>query len=662
MPRFPAVLLSIGLALAFASARADDEYTAAERSHWSLQPRTHPVIPSFDDPEDRAWVRNPIDAFVLVKLHEQRLKPAEEADRRTLIRRLSFNLTGLPPTPAEIDAFESDTVPDAYNRLVDRLLSSPHYGERWGQHWLDVARFAESEGFEYDRHHPHAWRYRDYVIRSFQDDKPYDQFVREQIAGDEMSPQSEASLVAAGFLRLGPVRRNAGNPDVAFSRNEVLTEMTDTVGAAFLGMTVGCARCHDHMFDPIRQTDYYRLQAFLASTQEYDVPLADSTAQVEWKTRHQAISAEVKKLESEIDDATGPSRIELQARLKTLERQLPPPLPALFSVRNVQEKRTEIHVLKRGAEERPGDRVGPRPLGVLLGPETQELSADVSNPRTRLAEWIVDPRNPLTARVIVNRLWLHHFGRGIVHTPNDFGLNGGFPTHPELLDFLANELVANGWRIKPVQRLIVSSATYRQSSHSKNSEHARRTDPENVWLWKFPRRRLEAEAVRDSLLAVSGTLNLKAGGPSVMVPVDAELVELLYKPSQWTVTEDASEHFRRSIYLIAKRNLCLPFLEVFDQPGPQASCPKRESSTHAPQALELLNGTLSNELARAFAARLEREAGPNLQDRVILGYRLATGRPPTGAELQASLQFLETQPLREFALTLFNLNDFLYVK
>jgi hypothetical protein len=633
---------------AAAAVRAEDQipdstYTSDERSHWSLVPRSTPTIPQFPDANIAAWVRNPVDAFVLDKLREQGLSPTGTADRRTLLRRVFFDLTGLPPPPAEVEAFASSTAPDAYAQLIERLLASPQYGERWGQHWLDVVRFAETEGFEYDRHLHHAWRYRDYVIRSFQEDKPYDQFLREQLAGDELSPIKDDARIAVGFLRFGPIRRNAGNADVAFSRNEVLTEMTDTVGVALLSMTVGCARCHDHKFDAIRQKDYYRLQAA-------------------WKAETDKVNAEIKKLDGALDNATGDSRKNLQDQLKAAERRLPPPLPAISSVQNDDTKQTVIHVLKRGDETKPGDRVSPRPPGVLLADGAPEFPADVRNPKTRLAEWVTDPNNPLTARVIANRIWLQHFGSGLVRTPNDFGLNGDTPSHPELLDYLANELVASGWRMKTLHRLIVESSTYQQASASADQMLGNQKDASNRLLWKFPRRRLDSEQIRDAMLSISGQLNRKAHGPSVIAPVDAELVELLYKPSQWTVTDDVTEHHRRSIYLIKKRNLRLPFMEVFDQPGLSASCPKRDASTHAPQALELLNGPLSNDLSLAFAARLEREAGSGRLQQVQLAFELATGRRASEAEKEVALRFLQTQTLAEFALAMFNLNEFLYVR
>ncbi|HVX13408.1 MAG TPA: DUF1549 and DUF1553 domain-containing protein [Pirellulales bacterium] len=654
-------LLLLGCLVGPGITRADDY----DRSHWAFQARGTSPPPTLSEPADQAWLHNEIDAFVLARLKLAGLPPAFEADRRTLIRRLYFDLIGLPPTPAEIEAYVGDPSPSAYETLVDRLLASPHYGERWGRHWLDVVRYAETEGFEYDRYLSGAWRYRDWVIESLNADKPYDRFVREQLAGDEMTPADPALLVAAGFLRLGPVRRNAGNQEVAGSRNEVLTEMTNAVGSVFLGLTVGCARCHDHMFDPVLQSDYYRLEAFLAATHEHDVPLASDNEQAAWRERTEAVKADIQRVTRELEKLKQNSsgdRSDLQAQLVRLEAQLPPPLDAICSVADDAAKRTAIHVLERGNWDKPGRPVGPRVPGVFLPEGAPELSPNLPNPRTSLADWLLEPNHPLAARVIVNRVWQYHFGHGIVATPNDFGVNGDSPSHPELLDWLATRFIADGWRLKELHRLIVTSATYRQASRSANTAQGMQTDPADRLLWHFPRRRLEAEEIRDAMLSAAGRLNLRAGGPSVVVPVESDLVELLYKPSQWQVTAERGEHDRRSVYLIAKRNLRLPFMEVFDQPDLQISCACREASTHAPQALELLNGKLSNELADALADRLAREAPGNARDQIDLAYRLVAGRPPNDGEAALAAEFLAHQPLREFALAMFNVNAFLYVE
>jgi hypothetical protein len=649
-----------------------EKYTPRERSHWAFVKRATPAIPAFSTAADKAWAQNPVDAFILQRLQNAGLKPSAPADRVTLIRRVYFDMIGLPPSPREVAEFLADKSPDAYRKIVERLLASPHYGERWGQHWLDIARYAETDGFEYDTHRNDAWRYRDYVIRSFNNDKPYDRFLTEQLAGDEIDPNDDELLVAAGFNRLGPLRKNAGNQEVASSRNEVLTEMTNAVGSAMLGVTLGCARCHNHKFDPLRQSDYYRIQAFFAATHDKEINKATPAEQSAWKAKAEPIEQEMKKINASmksLKDKTDAASLDLKEslakQLEELQDRMPAPLPALHSVANAPEKRSPIHLLARGDYTAKGARVGMRPLGVLLPDGAAELPETIEKPRTELAKWIVAPENPLTARVMANRIWQYHFGRGLVATPNDFGRMGARLTHPELLDHLANEFVASGFSVKHIHRLILSSNTYQQSSAAPADPAmkamAMEKDPENKLLWRFNRQRLAAEQIRDAMLAVSGTINLKQGGPSVMVPIDQGLVNTLYKPSQWKPAKDPAEHNRRSIYLIAKRNLRLPFMEVFDAPDLQVSCARRESSTHAPQALELLNGNFANEQAIALAKRLEAEAGPNLRKQIDLGYRLATGRAARPAEIRAALEFLKTQPKREFALALLNLNSFLYV-
>jgi hypothetical protein len=636
------------------------KYTPVERRHWAFVKRSQPEIPKFTAAADRAWARTPVDAFILERLKKDGLRPSASADRATLVRRLYFDLTGLPPTPRDVARFVADKSADAYSKLVEQLLSSPHYGERWGQHWLDVVRFAETDGFEYDTHRKDAWRYRDYVIRAFQNDKPYDRFLTEQLAGDEIAPKEDETLVAAGFNRLGPLRKNAGNQEVASSRNEVLTEMTNVVGSALLGVTLGCARCHDHKFDPIRQSDYYRIQGYFAAAQPQDIPRASEEEQATWKAKTDALNAEVRQLRRGMKTATPDEQQARTKRIEEIQDNMPEPPAGLHSMSDDVAHKSEIHLLARGDYQNKGDAVGMRPLGVLLPDGAPELPQDTQHPRAELAKWVADPENPLTARVMVNRIWQFHFGRGIVATPNDFGRMGERPTHPELLDYLANEFVQSGFSVKHIHRLILNSNTYRQASSTVNAA-AMEKDPENKLLWKFNRRRLEAEEIRDAMLAISGTLNEKQGGPSVIVPIDQTLVSALYKPSQWAVTKDPAEHSRRSVYLLAKRNLRLPFMEVFDAPDTLGSCPRRESSTHAPQALELLNGDLANRNAELLAKRLETEGGADLRKQVDLAYRLVAGRAASAKEMQESVAFLKTGSRREFSLAVLNLNAFLYV-
>jgi len=638
-------------------------YTAVERRHWSFQSRSTPAAPVFSTPADQAWAKNPIDAFVLDKLVKGGLRPAPEASRRVLIRRASFALRGLPPSPAEVAAFVDDRAPNAWGKVVDAFLASPQYGERWAQHWLDVVRFSETDGFEYDNHRNGAWRFRDYVIQSLNADKPYDRFIIEQLAGDELDPNNDSLRVAAGLQRMGPLRKNAGNQEVASSRTEVLTEMTNIVGAAFLGVTLGCARCHDHKFDAFRQSDYYRIQAYFAATHDKDIVKASQEEQDKYKELAKSTEAEIRKVKAEMKGKDGPELTALEEKLEALTDKLPLPLPALFSVENDFKKQTPIHLLERGEYTRPKDKVGARPLGVLLADGTPERATLPENPRSKLAEWVADPANPLTARVMANRLWHWHFGRGIVATPNDFGKMGLRPTHPELLDYLGNEFVKSGWRLKPMHKMLLMSNTWKQSYDSPEFAKASAQDPENKLLWHASRRRLEAEELRDAMLAVSGKLNAKLGGPSIIVPVDKELINLLYKPSQWAVHPDQAEHNRRSVYLIAKRNLRLPMMEAFDSPDLQISCARRESSTHAPQALEMLNGDFANLMAEGLAARLTKEAGSDPAKIVTRAFELAVGRGPTDSERSLGIRFLaDSSRLREFALAVLNLNAFQYVE
>jgi hypothetical protein len=640
-------------------------YTARERGQWEFRPRKDPAAPRFTDGAGKAWVKTPVDAFILTGLRKAGLKPAPAADRATLIRRVTFDLTGLPPTLEEIDAFLTDKSANAWEKVVDRLLASPRYGEQWGRHWLDVVRFAESDGYEYDMHRPDAWRYRDYVVQSFNEDKPYDAFVKEQLAGDEMDAANKTYLVASGFNRLGPLRKNAGNQDVASSHNEVLTETTNIVGAAFLGVTVGCARCHDHKFDPFRQSDYYRLQAHFAQLQPADIVLASQQEQDAWKAKAAPVEQQKRQLQVQLRRAPDGAKAKLEADIDALDDQMPPPLESIYGVSDDPKKASPIKVLFHGDYLNPTAIVGVRTLGILLPDGAPEAPIEEDKPRLKLAEWIVDPANPLPARVMVNRVWQYHFGRGIVATPNDFGLMGSRPSNPDLLDWLASRFVESGWKLKPIQRTILLSSAYQQSSISSIEKEAAEKDSDDALLWKFNHRRLEAEEIRDAMLAVSARLNLKAGGPSYMVPIDPELVLMLKRPQYWVPTRDKSEYDRRTLYMIYKRNLRLPFEEVFDAPDTLLSCARREQSTHAPQALELLNGAASNELAGAFAERLIKDRATPA-DRVDYAWRLASGRGATPAEKALALKFLADAPddpakVKEFALAMFNLNAFLYV-
>ena len=680
---------------------------AADRQHWSFQPPKRPSIPTV---KQVGWIRSPVDAFVLNKLESAGLKPSTPANKLALLRRVHVDLVGLPPSPEEQEAFLADSSPDAYEKVVDRLLTSPHYGERWAQHWLDAVRFAESNGYEADGDRPNAWRYRDYVVRSFNGDKPYDRFLTEQLAGDElaagMDPQAAAELlIATGFHRCGPVHIVSGNLDRKIVRQEILTEYVQGIGAAVLGLTMNCARCHDHKFDPISQADYYRLEAFFAAVQFKEANLATAEEAKARAAQVSAIEARMKPLRSAVEAIDSPHRRRLReakkqnlepayrsalatdAQKRTKEQQqlarnaetlikvtwdeviadltpeerarreslrsrqhdlqarMPPPTASAWSV--VDDANVPpTHVLRRGDLSKVGAVVQPGFPRVLLT-AARSPERGVRLKRIDLAKWITRPDHPLTARVFINRVWQHHFGRGIVGTPNDFGARGELPTHPELLDWLATEFVANGWRLKPIQRMIVLSNTYRQASNVRPTEQAKKVDPENHLLWRMNRQRLDGEAIRDSILAAAGTLTRQIGGPSVRVPLEREVYDLIFTEGErdglWNVTPDPRQHTRRSLYLFAKRNLRLPMLEAFDQPDRISPCADRAVSTFAPQALILMNGPFAQQQSRAMSACLLRECGSNIDKQVTRAYRRAFGRPPTVDELQMAKEFLKGQ-------------------
>jgi hypothetical protein len=668
----------------------------AERNHWAFQP------PKCSQPPmvcDAGWVRTPIDAFILSKLEEKGLKPAAEADRLTLLRRVMFDLIGLPPTSQEQLDFVADSRPDAYERVVERLLQSPHYGERWAMHWLDVVRYAESNGYEADGERPHAWRYRDYVVRSFNDDKRYDRFLIEQVAGDLLPNSTAEQWTATGLHRCGPVHMVGGNSDAEANRQEVLTEMVNGLGAAFLGLTVGCARCHDHKFDPISQADYYRMQAFFSGTQFRDRDLATA----EEKAAHDKQVEEIKKktapLQAKIAALEAPYRTKLSAmkkaaleskygdalavsadkrtpeqkklaehaeillkltwdeilaalspeeraqrrrwrdELHALEANLPQPTAQVWSVGET-ETIPPTHLLRRGDVKKKDAVVFPAYPRVL----TTNLpnAADKHPNRLDLASWLTRADHPLTARVWVNRVWQHHFGRGLVATPNDFGLRGARPTHPELLDWLAVELAERGWSTKHLHRLMVLSSTYRQASRAEPG-----ADPENIWLARMNRKRLEAEALRDAVLAAAGSLNEQIGGPMVRVPLEPEVYDLIFTEGEpdgmWKPTPDRRQHSRRTIYLFAKRNVRQPLLEAFDQPDSLNACPERAVSTFAPQALILMNGPLAQAQSHEMALRLLREVGSDDRALVERAWRLALARPPLSDEARTAVSFLNAQ-------------------
>jgi hypothetical protein len=701
MPR-SSLTVGLGLVLgtclaASAGETVEPTWTDAQRQHWSFVPPSRPAAPAV---KEESWVRNPVDAFILKPLEDSGLAPAPEADRTTLIRRLRFDLTGLPPTPEEVEAFLADTRPDAYERLVDRLLASPEFGERWARSWLDLARYAESDGFKSDKTRPNAWRYRDWVVQAFNADMPYDRFIALQIAGDEVAPGDLGAFIATGFNRNWPFEDNNKVPGL--NRQLMLEDMTDTTASVFLGLTVGCARCHDHKFDPISQKDYYRFQAlFAASAPRDDFALMSPDEQVrqvqaqaayaarvgELKNRLSAIEkphlavllkdtlaklpAEVRKaFETEPEERSAfqedllkknakQMKVEPEAltalmsagerqawtgltkALKQQAKDAPPEPPTASGMAVAPGEVPPVFLLRKGNFTSPGEEVPPGFLSVL-GPTALDdpASSSASTRRRALAEWLARPENPLTARVIVNRLWQHHFGRGLVATPSDFGTQGMAPSHPDLLDWLACELVARGWSLKGLHRLMVTSATYRQSSTP--DERALAEDPENTLYGRMFRRRLEGEAVRDALLAASGQLDRRVGGPSVF----PDLPPGIETRGGWSRSPAESDRNRRSLYVFVRRNLKYPLFDAFDAPDTNVTCPERNISVNAPQALMLMNSELILDTARHLAGRVLAGADDraDLPGLVRAAYRLTLGRHAEAPEVDRGVAFLEAQP------------------
>ena len=688
--------------------------TAEERKFWAFVPPVRHPVPGIG-------AQNPVDVFVRAALKKKGLTPTSAADRRTLIRRAYLDLTGLPPSPEQVRAFVNDTSANAFAKIVDELLASPHYGERWGRHWLDIVRYADSGGFEFDRDRANAWRYRDYVIRAFNEDKPYDRFVREQLAGDEFWPDSGEAWVATGYLRLG-AENNLKNEQ---TRMDELDDIVATTSNAFLGLTVGCARCHNHKFDPIPQKDYYRIQAVFFPTRTYEHPLVTAEEVEKHKAEQKHIDelqapykAELKQLEQPYrerlldakkaklpeyiqvalrtppDKRTEGQRLnatqvektlmvdpeevqkvlpaadlavhkELTARIKELEEQRPKPFPAAMSIREPGRSAPPSYFLHRGS---PGQKGSVMQAGVLAVTTQGEWSfsappddARTSWRRRGFAEWVASAGNPLTARVMVNRIWQHHFGEGIVRTPNNFGRIGERPTHPELLDWLATEFVRTGWSVKAIHRLIMNSETYQM--RSDDTAAGVKIDSENRLLWRMPRRRLEGENIRDSILAVAGNLDRTVGGPAVHPYIDPALFQASSKRT-WPGKPDSDPStWRRSVYVFSKRSIPLPMLEVFDKPDTITSCARRNRSTIAPQALILMNNAFVTMQAKHFAERLKREAGTDAAKQIERAFELALSRPPTAKEKDYALTFLRSgeHALVDFCQAVMNLNEFVYI-
>ncbi len=607
--------------------------TDSDRGHWAFQPLRRPTPPGV---QNASWCRTAIDRFIFARLEKEKLSPAGEADRATLLRRVCFDLTGLPPSLELQDEVFADESPDWYERLVDKLLASPSYGERWAQHWLDVARFAETDGFEHDHVRPNAWRFRDWVIDAHNRDLQLNEFIAMQLAGDELRPGDESALIATGFLFCGP-----DMPDINLQeerRHTFLNDMTGTVGSVFLGLQMGCAACHDHKYDPISQADFYRLRAC------FDVePLFETHPQLGQVMREKSAKIPVSRL-MERGDFRRPGPI------------VQPAFPRIAILPNEKAREGEAPAEPRSAIT----------LGSAGASPSQNLAPQSSGRRTSLANWLTRADNPLATRVLVNRIWQGHFGTGLVASSSDFGVMGNDPTHPELLDWLATELPRLNWSRKRLHRLIVTSSVYRQASavvdRTPTSDRpdvgVRATES---LLAHFPRRRLDGEAIRDALLAASGELNRQPGGPGFRPPLPDELVRTLLK-SQWPVTPEVEQHRRRSVYLFARRNLRYPLFEAFDKPDSNASCPRRNVSTIAPQALLLLNADDSVVAARRLAERIEKQTGSDRRAAVELVYRQILNRQPTVEDVRDANQFLTSDSaLADLCLALFNLNEFVYL-
>ncbi|MFO0954315.1 MAG: DUF1549 and DUF1553 domain-containing protein, partial [Isosphaeraceae bacterium] len=587
--------------------------------------------------KDSSRAENPVDAFVLSRLEAKGWSPAPQAPPRVLIRRVYNDLIGLPPSYEEIEAFaaESRARPDAYERLVDRLLASPHFGERWGRYWLDLARYAETCGYERDQPKPHAWKYRDWVVRAFNQDMPYDTFMRLQVAGDEVPGADESTVVATGFLRLGTWNDEPNDPEeYKYDRLEDLIHATST---SFLAMTVKCARCHDHKFDPVRQTDYYRMAAVF-----WAGPIEPGPREL----------------------LGGPDRKALGYDVLGWTDRGREPRP--------------LHLLLKGDPKRPGPVVEAGSLSMVPSLDRTFARATpgskTSQRRLQLADWLADPKHPLPARVWVNRIWQHHMGQALVRTPDNLGFNGDLPTHPELLDWLAAELVSNGWRSKPLHRLILTSRTYRQASiHPAASDYDREDAGNKLW-WRAERKRRDAESLRDALLSASGRLDAtRVGGPGFMPALSPDALEgLSMKDRAWTPSPPDDQR-RRSLYVVAKRGLLLPLMTTFDFMDTTLPCAKRDVTLVPPQALALLNNVFAHDQSEALARRVMMGA-PTTEGRVALAWRLALGRDPSPAEAALAAEHLSRQeahfagsrdagPLALASLchVLINSNEFLFV-
>jgi mono/diheme cytochrome c family protein len=715
--------------------------------HWAFLPPVRPTVPSV---KQTAWLRTPIDAFVLAELEKRGIRAPRAADPSTLVRRAYFSLIGLPPSPEQRKTFVDSRRPDEWNRLTDDLLARPQYGEHWARHWLDVVRYAESNGYERDGTKPNAWRYRDYVIDAFNRNKPFDRFLTEQIAGDEVDGSNSETQIATTFLRLGTWDDEPA--EAMLDRYDQLDDVLGATSAAFLGVTLRCARCHDHKFEPFSQKDYYRTlavfdplkrpqndrieldrltgteselaayQAAMTRADEEIAPLqkqldelksallkklfasknaapadlsfpelAETVAAIQrpadkrTKEQQDLVKKYEERLGRELRAHASPEentqQDEWTARIAATNKARPKEPPRGYVWYEEGPRPPATHLLIRGNPVIPGDEVQPGVPAVFGSVELDapKSTAKSSGRRLWLAKWMTRPDNPLVARVMVNRIWQWHFGEGLVASENDFGVMGQRPTHPELLDYLATELISSGWDIKHIQRLIVNSSTWRAAAGG--DEHAAKVDPEESLLWRWRPRRLNAETVRDSMLAVSGQLNPEMHGPSVFPKLPRAVLEGQSKPGDGWGESDDRQSSRRSVYIFAKRSLAVPELEVLDAPDTTASCEQRSVSVTGPQALTFLNGEFSNRQAGYLADRLMREAGAKVEAQIVRAFELVTSRAPSAEELRTGVDFLakhqrqieqdaapkpgsddaRRKALLAFCLVLLNSNEFVYL-
>ena len=690
--------------------------TDQDKQFWSFQPIARSSVPLINGD---TWSESAVDRFIYARLAEKRLQPSEPADPVAVLRRVSYDLTGLPPTPEQVARFKSDPSGAAYERIVDELLASPEYGERWGRHWMDLVRYGETNSYERDGPKPEVWRYRDYVIDSLNAGKSFDQFATEQIAGDEMEFSPER-LIATGFNRLGIWDDEPADPELALYDD--LDDIVATTSQVFLGLTVNCARCHEHKIDPIPHADYYRLLAFYSGLNRFGVRGGDSVkrnsirplvpfaqgkqyteAMQKYERERNDLNRKIHHVENKVRPDFKPVEHEEfrhdmnrepivkqrigklvskklfeeyvanRARLKEIERDKPDVIAEALCVTEIGSQPRETFVLTRGNPHAKADRVEPGFLEVLGGgtPDIPpSLNPDTSGRRLVLADWITSDENPLTARVMANRLWQFHFGRGIVRTSNDFGFQGAKPTHPELLDFLASELIAHDWHLKPMHRMLVTSKAYRMASIQREDAYA--VDPTNDLFWRFESRRLSAEEIRDSMLAATGRLNLSKGGPSIYPIIEKEVLAGQSRPGAGWGNSNEAERSRRSVYIHIKRSLPVPLMANFDSPDPDFTCPVRFVTIQPTQALGMLNSEHLREQARRLAEFVNRETmDKDVSARVSSALERVTQRAPSGSEVAWGVDLIN-QLQREdkqnadrsfelFCLVALNLNEFMYL-